>query len=90
MGTQARSRTCSNPFPRNGGASCPGPSSQNRRCSSTNCPGLLIKATVQMIQIDYKHDLYNISAVVGERRSIESVVIEATEISLGTCLIACI
>ena len=40
-GTQARSRTCTNPAPVNGGAVCEGDSSETRECNTQVCPGKL-------------------------------------------------
>ncbi|XP_022801546.1 uncharacterized protein LOC111339216 [Stylophora pistillata] len=37
-GSQLRTRTCSNPPPRNGGNYCRGSNSQRRSCSSNRCP----------------------------------------------------
>ena len=47
-GAQRRSRTCTNPPPRNGGAACSGGRFQTRQCNSIGCPGtFLIVNTVQ-------------------------------------------
>ena len=47
-GAQRRLRTCTNPPPRNGGASCSGGRFQTRQCNSIGCPGtFLIVNTVQ-------------------------------------------
>ena len=47
-GAQRRSRTCTNPPPRNGGAACSGGRFQTRRCNSNGCPGtFLMVNTVQ-------------------------------------------
>ena len=47
-GAQRRSRTCTNPPPRNGGAACFGGRFQTRQCNSIGCPGtFLIVNTVQ-------------------------------------------
>ena len=47
-GAQQRSRTCTNPPPRNGGAACSGGTFQTRRCNSNGCPGtFLLVNTVQ-------------------------------------------
>ena len=39
VGVQNRSRTCTNPSPAFGGASCPGDSSEPRFCNEDPCPG---------------------------------------------------
>ena len=47
-GAQRRSRTCTNPPPRNGGAACSGGRFQTRQCNSNGCPGtFLMVNTVQ-------------------------------------------
>ena len=47
-GAQRRSRTCTNPPPRNGGAACSGGRFQTRLCNSNGCPGtFLMVNTVQ-------------------------------------------
>lgn len=47
-GAQRRSRTCTNPPPRNGGAACSGGRFETRQCNSIGCPGtFLIVNTVQ-------------------------------------------
>ena len=38
-GTQGRSRSCTNPPPRNGGKSCPGAANEQRVCNTHSCPG---------------------------------------------------
>ena len=38
-GTQGRSRSCTNPRPRNGGKSCPGAANEQRVCNTHSCPG---------------------------------------------------
>lgn len=38
-GSQRRSRTCTNPPPRNGGANCQGSNFQARQCNTNRCPG---------------------------------------------------
>ena len=39
VGTQTRSRTCTNPAPANGGADCAGASSETRNCNAGKCAG---------------------------------------------------
>ena len=39
VGTQGRSRSCTNPRPRNGGKSCPGAANEQRVCNTHSCPG---------------------------------------------------
>ncbi|KAL5268608.1 hypothetical protein ACHWQZ_G002453 [Mnemiopsis leidyi] len=41
-GTQTRTRTCTNPAPRYGGADCEGAASQTRRCNPYPCDGFVI------------------------------------------------
>lgn len=41
VGTQSRSRTCTNPAPSNGGADCSGNASEPQACNLTACPGKL-------------------------------------------------
>lgn len=38
-GTESRTRTCSNPFPANGGLDCVGASTDTKACSLEACPG---------------------------------------------------
>ena len=56
-GAQRRSRTCTNPPPRNGGAACSGGRFQTRQCNSNGCPGtFLMVHTVQesmMLQTNF-------------------------------------
>ena len=56
-GAQRRSRTCTNPPPRNGGAACSGGRFQTRQCNSNGCPGtFLMVNTVQesmMLQTNF-------------------------------------
>ncbi|XP_048771850.1 coadhesin-like [Ostrea edulis] len=41
-GTQSRDRSCDNPYPMHGGATCSGPSRASRDCNTDNCPGWLL------------------------------------------------
>ena len=41
-GIQSASRSCSNPYPSNGGMGCSGSSSTSRYCNTNACPGLYI------------------------------------------------
>ena len=38
-GTQTRTRTCTNPAPANGGATCPGSNTNTGGCNARDCPG---------------------------------------------------
>ena len=40
IGAKTRKRTCSNPVPQNGGASCRGNSTQQHSCFDRTCPGI--------------------------------------------------
>jgi len=41
-GTQSASRSCSNPYPSNGGTGCSGSAGTSRYCNTHICPGLYI------------------------------------------------
>ncbi|NUN06245.1 MAG: thrombospondin type-1 domain-containing protein [Bdellovibrio sp.] len=41
-GTKTQARTCSNPYPANGGANCSGPTTQQVSCNSQACAGVVL------------------------------------------------
>ena len=41
-GIRKRTRTCSNPAPKHGGRTCPGPKEQIQSCNMKQCPGNII------------------------------------------------
>ena len=42
IATKTRTRTCSQPAPKNGGAQCPGNQTQTHACFDRACPGIFI------------------------------------------------
>ncbi|XP_063692741.1 uncharacterized protein LOC134824699 isoform X2 [Bolinopsis microptera] len=48
-GTQSRSKTCTDPVPKNGGADCVGAGSETRNCNTQECPTLPGLDVVQLI-----------------------------------------
>ena len=42
IATKTRTRTCSQPAPKNGGAQCPGNHTQMHACFDRSCPGIII------------------------------------------------